>query len=168
MIECGRELRSLPWHGSLSWPDGFGAGTRSGPSSAGSSMSPIEDSRGLRVRQPSSMLAHVHDWAVISFNTQIIHSLVRGCLCCAQVGWFSMKNNAAGTILDMYPGAHGEVSQGNIPWSGRFGSQYTCTSSSLLDNAKLFCKEFVRGYPPPAVSNTYCCTFSQHSVPSGL
>lgn len=126
MIECRRELRSLSWHGSLSWPDGFGAGTRSGLFSAGSGMSPIEDSRRLRVRQPSSMLARVHDWEAISFNTQIIHFLVRGCLCCAQVGWFSMKNNAAGTILDMHPGAHGEVSQGNIPRGGRFGSQCTC------------------------------------------
>lgn len=44
-------------------------------------------------------------------------------------------------------------------------SHSVCASSSLLDNAKLFSKDFVLVYAPTAVYKTCYCTFPQHFVP---
>ena len=50
---------------------------------------------------------------------------------------FSIKNNAAVSILDMCPDAHGELSQELYPGGEDLGHS-VCVFSSLLDNAKLF------------------------------
>lgn len=45
---------------------------------------------------------------------------------CVVSSFFAVKNNTAVNILDMCPGAHGELSQGNIPRNGRLESQCMC------------------------------------------
>lgn len=79
-------------------------------------------------------------------HTQIIQSLVSGCLCCFQLALFcfvfAIKNYIAVNILDMCPGARGELPQGKVPRSGGHG--YRVHASRLLDNPKLFPRESVQ------------------------
>lgn len=113
------------------------------------------------------MLAHAQDWAEISSNVIKLSILLSVDVCllgfvCVPLTIMPLRTFRTCVLVhkgnfskEIYPGVE---DLGHSVWA----------SSTLLDNAKLFCKEFVLVYTPAAVYNTCCCTFSQHFVPSGL
>lgn len=60
---------------------------------------------------------------------------------CVVFSSFDIKNSSAVNILDMCPGAHGELSQGNVPRSGRFGSQCMCVFKFIRQMLNCFAKD---------------------------